>query len=59
MLTLSEVSATSELAGRKHPRFLEAVDEVTRIFLARGVLHRADDAASSGAVDREARKSSA
>ena len=30
------------LAGRKHPRFLEAVDEVTpRIFLARGVLHRA------------------
>ena len=30
------------LAGRKHPRFLEAVDEVTQIFLARGVLHRAD-----------------
>jgi hypothetical protein len=52
MLTLSEVSATSELAGRKHPRFLEAVDEVTRIFLARGVLHRADDPASSGAADR-------
>jgi len=35
------------LAGRKHPRFLEAVDEVSQIFLARGVLHRADDAASS------------
>ena len=30
------------LAGRKHPRFLEAVDEVTQIFLARGVLHRAE-----------------
>jgi NitT/TauT family transport system ATP-binding protein len=29
------------LAGRKHPRFLEAVDEVTQIFLARGVLQRA------------------
>ena len=40
------------LAGRKHPRFLEAVDEVTQIFLARGVLHRADDPASSGAADR-------
>jgi NitT/TauT family transport system ATP-binding protein len=35
------------LAGRKHPRFLEAVDEVTQIFLARGVLHRADGPASS------------
>jgi NitT/TauT family transport system ATP-binding protein len=30
------------LAGRKHPRFLETVDEVTQIFLARGVLHRAE-----------------
>jgi NitT/TauT family transport system ATP-binding protein len=34
------------LAGRKHPRFLEAVDAVTQIFLARGVLHRAGDAAA-------------
>jgi NitT/TauT family transport system ATP-binding protein len=35
------------LAGRKHPRFLETVDEVTQIFLARGVLHRTEDPASS------------
>ena len=27
------------LAGRKHPRFIEAVDMITEIFLARGVLH--------------------
>jgi len=49
----------SGLAGRKHPRFLEAVDEVTQIFLARGVLHRADDTASPCAADRKGRNSPA
>ena len=33
------------LVGRKAPRFLAAVDEITEIFLARGVLHRAGPAA--------------